>query len=117
MACYDKNCSIVRRPKFVYLFTLLCRENDIETAMKWLQEMNQNGYRPSIEDLKMLKLRICELKEFNQMPKFEALCIPEPKPIKRVVSAWRERSLKLNEFLQSIYGENAPKLATKIEEK
>lgn len=79
--------------------------------------MNRNGYRPSIEDLKMLKLRICELKEFNQMPKFVALCIPEPKVVKRVVGGWRERSQKLNEFFQSVYGQDAPKLATKIEEK
>lgn len=84
--------------------------------MKWLQEMTSNGYKPSIEDLKVLKLRICELKKFDYKPKMEALCIPEPKPIKRVVAAWRDRSKKLDEFFKSIYGNNGPVLATKIEE-
>lgn len=83
--------------------------------MKWLKEMTENGYKPSIEDMKVLKLRICELKKFNEKPKFEALCLPEPKPIKRVVSAWRDRSKKLNDFFVSIYGKDAPKLATKVE--
>jgi hypothetical protein len=84
--------------------------------MKWLKEMNENGYKPSIEDLKVLKLRICELKKFNDKPKFEALCLPEPKPIKKVVSTWRDRSKKLDEFFKSVYDkDDAPKLATKIE--
>ena len=51
--------------------------------MKWLEEMTSNGYKPSIEDLKVLKLRICELRKFEYKPKMEALCIPELKPIKR----------------------------------
>lgn len=84
--------------------------------MKWLKEMNENGYKPSIEDLKVLKLRICELKKFNDKPKFEALCLPEAKPIKKVVSTWRDRSKKLDEFFKSVYDkDDAPKLATKIE--
>ena len=94
---------------------IVFRNNDIETALKWLQEMSSNGYIPSIEDLKVLKLRICELRKFEFKPKFEALCIPEPKQIKSVVSAWRERSKKLDEFFKSVYGKNAPKLATKME--
>ena len=85
-------------------------------AMKWLQEMTSNGYKPSIEDVKVLKLRICELRKFEYKPKLEALCILEPKPIKRVVKAWRDRSMKLDGFFKSVYGNNdAPKLATKIE--
>lgn len=83
--------------------------------MKWLEEMTSNGYKPSIEDLKVLKLRICELRKFEYKPKMEALCIPEPKPIKKVVKAWRDRSKELDEFFKSKYGKEAPKLATKIE--
>lgn len=83
--------------------------------MKWLEEMTSNGYKPSIEDLKVLKLRICELRKFEYKPKMEALCISEPKPIKRVVKAWRDRSKELDEFFKSVYGKDAPKLATKIE--
>ena len=85
--------------------------------MNWLKEMNQNGYKPSIEDLKVLKLRICELKKFDYKPKFEALCLPEPKPVKKVITAWRQRSRKLDELFQSGYGKDAPKLATNIVEK
>lgn len=77
--------------------------------------MTDNGYVPSIEDLKVLKLRICELKLFDFKPKMEALCIPEPKSAKNVVKAWRDRSKSLDEFFKSIYGNLAPKLATKIE--
>lgn len=84
-------------------------------SIKWLQEMTSNGYKPSIEDLKVLKLRICELRKFEYLPKMEALCIAEPKPIKRVVSAWRDRSFKLDQFFKSVYGKDGPKLATKIE--
>lgn len=84
--------------------------------MNWLQEMTSNGYKPSMEDLKVLKLRICEMKKFEYKPKMEALCIPDPKPMKSVVTAWRDRSKKLDEFFKSVYGNNGPKLATKIEE-
>ena len=84
--------------------------------MLWLKEMTQNGYKPSIEDLKVLKLRICELKKFDNKPKFEALCLVEPKPAKKVVGAWRTRSKALGEFFDSVYGKDGPKLATKIED-
>lgn len=94
-----------------------CRNNDIETAMTWLKEMVSNGYKPSIEDLKVLKLRICELRLFDFKPKFELLCLPEAKPIKKVVSAWRDRSKTMDTFFKSIYGKDAPELATKNEKK
>lgn len=85
--------------------------------MSWLQEMVKNGYKPSVEDLKVLKLRICELKVFDYKPKLEALCLPEEKPIKKVVSAWRDRSKIMDTFFRSIYGRDAPELATKNEKK
>lgn len=84
-------------------------------ALNWLEEMNDAGFKPSVEDLKVLKLRIFEMREFDHLPKFLKLCLPEPKPTKKLVTAWRDRSVKLDEFFRKLYAEKAPKLATKIE--
>lgn len=57
------------------------------------------------------------MREFDHFPKFHKLCLPEPKPAKKLVAVWRDRSAKIDEFFQKVYGEKAPKLATKIENK
>ena len=88
------------------------RNNDIDLALKLLTEMTENGYKPSVEDLKVVKLRICELRKFDYKPKLEALCLKEPSVPKSEYMAWRQRSHALHKFFQHIYGNNAPKLAT-----
>ncbi len=77
-----------------------------------LEEMVANGYKPSIEDLKVLKLRLFELRKLSLKPKLEVLCLqPEPVP-KDDHGAWRQRSLALQSLFDRIYGRNGPKSAT-----
>ena len=94
------------------LVLTIFRNNEIDLSLSMLSEMVANGYKPSIEDLKVVKLRICELGKFVLKPKFEALCLrPEPVP-KDDHEAWRQRSLALQALFDKIYGRNGPKSAT-----
>ena len=77
-----------------------------------LEEMVANGYKPSIEDLKVVKLRICELGKFPLKPKLEALCLQPQAVPKDDHEAWRQRSLALQVLFDQIYGRNGPKSAT-----
>lgn len=86
--------------------------NDVDLALQYLKEMTSHGYRPSLEDLKVVNLRICELRKFALKPQLEEMCMqPSPVPDNSYI-AWRQRSLALHNLFQSLYGRTGPKLAT-----
>lgn len=90
----------------------MLRNNELDLSISMLQEMTSNGYIPSVEDLKVVKLRICEQRKFILKPKLEALCL-EPSPVpKDDHLAWRQRSHALQKLFDQVYGKNGPKSAT-----
>lgn len=88
-----------------------------DLSLQYLKEMLEKGYQPSIDDLRTVFMRVCELRRFDLKPQMEALCLKPPTGPKDVFKGWRQRSVELQKLFNSIY-ENSPhrpKLATNTE--
>ncbi len=86
---------------------------NLPTAIDWLKKMVAAGYKPSIENLKVLHLRLCENEKWQLRKEMGDLCLPPIVEPKNPYTTWRKRSLAVAELLKRVYGKDAPKLATK----
>ena len=77
------------------------------------------GHRPALStDLRALNVRLCELERWDLREHALRLCLPEPQntnlPPRPYYRLNRERSFKVAEILDKVYGQDAPELATSL---
>jgi pentatricopeptide repeat protein len=102
-----------------FFFENICRANDFDSSIKYLEEMVSLGMKPSIEDLKVLRLRLFEFEQKEARLYMESLCINEcnEQAKNSETIKWKLRSIALDKLFQSIYGKSGPKLATNLNKK
>lgn len=88
---------------------------NLTDSIDWLRQMVKAGYRPSVTDLKVLHLRLCENEKWELRKQMGELCLPVAKVPNNPYTNWRLRSIALADLLAQVYGKNAPKLATKAD--
>lgn len=87
----------------------------LKESIDYLRAMVNAGHKPSLEDLKLLHLRLCENEKWELRKQMGDLCLIPPETANNPYTSWRKRSILLHHLLQDVYGKDAPELATKLD--
>lgn len=88
---------------------------NLQVAIEWLRSMVSAGHRPSVEQMQVLHLRLCEEEKWQLRKEMGDLCLPPIKAPNNPFTDWRRRSVAIADLLEKVYGKDAPKLATKVD--
>lgn len=88
---------------------------NLQTAIQWLKEMVNAGYKPSEQELRALHLRLCEEEKWHLRQEMGKVCLPPVEPSPNPYTDWRQRSMRIAKLLEKVYGKDAPQLATKLD--
>lgn len=104
--------TIITRKSYRAIVRTYAYNANYDVAIEWMQKMRDAGFIPTLKELDILYMRLCQSDSFELKKRFIEIAAPNPRGHSNQFLPWRLRSLRIAEVMKNAYGPNAPKSAT-----
>lgn len=104
---HKDNVKLISRKHWRSIVRIASYEGKLDEALQYMREMKNEGFSFTVQEMKLFHFRATEMENFEARDAFIKLCEPGVNPGQGKWPIWNERTQKVNQLLDSVYGRPA----------